>query len=167
MKQLFFALLALTVLSCKDTNQTQIVQGDIYIKLLDVISVLSQLSEEEIKTLDKIDNSNQKEYTNSEKKAAAYFKILIENNLEKKPHFKLITKNGKIINVFTNNSEQIKLAKYLNKLDRDKEKVTVKFEGIKISNGIFDPDGTFDQAIYMAKQIVLIQKTKGITEWAK
>ncbi|NMH86228.1 hypothetical protein [Flavivirga algicola] len=171
MKQyLFLTILTLTIFSCKETNQQnkQIIQGDIYIKLIDFQSIIYNLPDEELKKFKEgITNPNQNNYSDSEKKSSEYFKILIEHDLFGKPFFKLKTKSEKIINVYTTENEYLKLKKELKDLDRDKQKITVQFEGNKISNGIFDADKIFDQAIYETKKIISIKKTQGKTYWDK
>ena len=168
MKHLFFTLLVLVIFSCKEINKNNLIQGDIYIKLIDAHSIIYGMPDEKIqKFKERIDNPNQSEYTESEQKLIRYYKILIEHDLFNKPHFKLKLSNGKIVNVYTNKTEYSKLSKYLNKLDRDKEKITMKFEGSKKSEGIYDPDGIFNQAIYHAKRIIFVEKTDGITDWKK
>ncbi|MGZ0016703.1 hypothetical protein [Yeosuana sp. AK3] len=168
MKLILIGIITMTIFSCKVENQKNIIQGDIYIKLIDVNNILYGLPENKIKEFKKsISNLEQNNFSNSEKKLMEYHKILIDNNLYKNPHFKLKLDSGKIINVYTDNTEYLKLKKELDSFDRDNQKIIVKFEGSKISDGIDDPDGNFDKAIYIAKQIISTEKTKGETDWAK
>ncbi len=169
MKQLFFILLLLTALSCKeDKNQNELIEGVIYIKLIDLNNMLYSLPEEDIvKFKNGIYNQGINENLESDKKFIEYHKILIDSNLVKKPHFKLKIADDKIINVYTNEDEYAKLSQHLDNFDREKEKIIVKFEGIKISDGILDSDNIFDKAIYKAKKIVSISKQEGKTDWDK
>lgn len=114
----------------------------------------------------KILSTNHNEYSDSEKKFMQYHKILIEHNLHNQPHFKLKL-GDKIINVYTNESEYLKLQKELKNFNKEKEKITIKFEGSKISDGVNDSNEIFNQPIYKALRIVSVKKTKGETDWDK
>ncbi|WP_299669677.1 hypothetical protein [uncultured Polaribacter sp.] len=169
MKQyLLFTLLTISLISCKRTSVNKTIEGTIYIKLIDLNNVVYGMSNDEIEKIKKeIFNQKKNDFSKSEKSFMEYHKILFKSDLINKPHFKLKTKKGKIINVYTNENEYTKLAKHLRKLNREEEKVIVKFEGVKISDGIFDPDGIFDQAIFKATKIISVEKTVGKTEWHK
>lgn len=163
---LFFMVLLSTFFSCKRENY-QIIQGNLYIKLIHVHNVIHGMPEEKIeKFKETIFNTNQGEYSNSEKLFMQYHKILIERNLYNQPHFKLKL-DDKIINVYTNESEYLKLQKELKNLDKEKEKIIIKFEGFKISDGLNDPDEIFSQPIYKALGIISVKKIKGQTDWDK
>lgn len=169
MKHLFVPIFSLLILfSCIEEKNNNYFQGDIYIKLIDVNNALYGLTEDQIEKFKKnISNIDDNEHSISEKRFLEYHNILIQKDLYKNPCFKLKTDSGKIINVYTNESEYLKLKKELKDFDRDSEKIRLKFEGSKISDGVIDPDGVFDKAIYKANQIIFIKKTKGKTEWAK
>ena len=167
MKQYLFFILLLTIFSCRETNKRNIIQGDIYIKLIDVHSLYGLPSQKLEEFKQKVLKSNQNNHSESEKKLNRYFKILINHDLFNKPHFKLKTKEGKIINIYTSKKEYTKLAIHLKNFDRDEEKISVKFEGNKIPNNIIDTDSIFNQSIYYAKNIISVQKNAGVTDWAK
>lgn len=169
MKQLFFAIILITTLSCKkDEKQNEFIEGNIYIKLIDVNNMLYGLPKEDIENF-KRDSYSQVniDNTESERKFIEYQKILIDNNLVQQSHFKLKTNDNKIINVYTNENEYTKLSKHLNDLNREKEKIIVKFEGVKISEGVIDEDNIFNKAIYKAKKIISVIKLAGKTDWDK
>jgi hypothetical protein len=69
--------------------------------------------------------------------------------------------------LYTTKTEYSKLQKILENFDKYKEKIKVEFKGNKISDGVFDSDGIFDQPIYLADKIISIEKTEGKTEWKK
>jgi len=163
----YLFLLASLAFSCIEMNKKNLVQGDIYVKLINIHSVNGLPNEklEEFKL--KITDFNQSNHSESEKRLADYFKILIENDLFNKPHFKLKTKEGKIINVYTNEVEYAKLTKELKNFDKYEEKISVKFEGNEIPNNIVDLDGIFNQGIFKAEKIISVKKAIGITDWDK
>ncbi len=168
MKYSILILLAVVSISCKKVNNKNIFQGDIYIKLIDFHDIIYGLSDEKLSEFEKeLKNPNQNEYSESEMKLSEYFKILIKHDLYKKPHFKLKTNEDEIINVYTNEAEYAKLEKELKNFDKDIEKITVKFKGNKIQNDIVDSDNIFNQGIYFADKIILVEKTKGVTDWVK
>lgn len=156
------------IISCRTKNNDNIIQGEIFIKLIDVRNVVSNIPDDKLEEVKKsIANADQTNLTESEKKSSNYFKILLEKNLIKKPFFKLKISSGKIINVYTTKTEYSKLQKILENFDKYKEKIKVEFEGKKISDGVFDSDGIFDQPIYLADKIISIEKTDGKTDWKK
>lgn len=156
------------IISCRTKNNDNIIQGEIFIKLIDVRNVVSNIPDDKLEEVKKsIANADQTNLTESEKKSSNYFKILLEKNLIKKPFFKLKISSGKIINVYTTKTEYSKLQKILENFDKYKEKIKVEFEGNKISDGVFDSDGIFDQPIYLADKIISIEKTDGKTDWKK
>ncbi len=168
MKQLFLALLTLAMLSCKEENKNNVIEGNIYLKLIDFHSLVYNLPDEKLKEFkNKIININQDNASGSEKKLVSYFMILIENNIFNKPHFKLKLESGKIINVYTNEDEYKKLSKELNNFDKYKEKISIKLKGIEIPNNILDADDIFNKTIFHAKEIISVEKTKGVTDWVK
>lgn len=80
-------------------NEIQTFQGEIFIKLIDVRNLISNLSDDKLeKFIENSINEDQTNYSQSEKKSSDYFKILIKNDLLKKPFFKLKMKSGNIIN---------------------------------------------------------------------
>lgn len=169
MKKIFYFILFFNIMiSCQQFKSSSYTEGDIYIKLIDVNNILYGLSESEIEKFKKnISTIELNEYSDSEQKMMEYHRILINNDLYNNPHFKLKINSGKIINVYSNNHEYSKLKKELDSFDRDKQKIRVKFQGSKISDGIKDSDGIFNQAIYIAEKIVSVEKVKGETDWAK
>lgn len=167
-KLLTYTSLLLMIISCRTKNNDNIIQGEIFIKLIDVRNVVSNIPDDKLEEVKKsIANADQTNLTESEKKSSNYFKILLEKNLIKKPFFKLKISSGKIINVYTTKTEYSKLQKILENFDKYKEKIKVEFEGKKISDGVFDSDGIFDQPIYLADKIISIEKTDGKTDWKK
>ncbi|WP_281847915.1 hypothetical protein [Olleya namhaensis] len=169
MKQfIIIILVTLTFCSCKESIKNNRVEGEIYIKLIDVRKIISQLPDKDLKKIKQNAlEDNQSNLSVSEKKSNEYFKILINNNLLEKPFFKLKLNSGKIINVYTTETNIRKINNLINDLDKENERISVIFEGYKVSNGVFDDDGIFDQPIYVANKIITSEKSKGKTEWKK
>lgn len=169
MKQyLIITLFTLTVFSCKELNENNFYEGEIYIKLIDIRSLIYNLPDDKMeKFVEGITSSDQSNYSESEKKSSKYFKVLLENDLLTNPFFKLKMESGKIINVYTTITEFQKIEKELNNLEKEKEKISVVFDGYKLSNGIIDSDGVYNQPIFVANQIKSVKKTTGKTDWKK
>ena len=158
----FLLLLTITILSCKENSQNQSFEGDIYVTLINVYNVRGIVPKEKIEEFrKKVINFNAENKSESEKKMNNYYKTLIDYNLFNKSNFQLKLKNGEIINVYVNDTEYQKLKKELENLNRDKEKIKVKFEGFKVSNGIYN------RAIYSASTIKSVKKLEGKTDWKK
>lgn len=161
MKQyILITLCCLSLVSCETEtlNTTQQFEGDYYVTLINFYNPnIFGHKKEEIKNA--ILNTNSKEDKTPE--VTNYFKTLIENDLFDKQNFQLKVSNGDIINVFIDDDKCDKLKDAIRDLDRSEEKVTVKFEGYKISNGMYN------RAIYSANKITYINKTKGKTDWNK
>ena len=167
-KLLTHAFILLIIFSCKTKNNNSTIQGDIFIKLIDVRNIVANLPDDKLEEVKKsIASADQTNFTESEKKSNNYFKILLEKDLIKKPFFKLKISSGKIINVYTTETEYSELQSTLENFDKYKEKIEVVFKGNKISDGVFDSDGIFDQPIYLADKIISIEKKEGKTEWKK
>lgn len=162
MKNYLLFFLLITVFSCKEKIKTDFFEGDIYITLINVYNPNTLVPKDRIEELKhNIINFNSKDKTRSEIEMTEYFLTLIDNNLFEKPNFQLQLENEEIINVYVGENEYSKLKKELINLDRDSEKITVKFEGLKISNGIYN------RAIYSATNITSVEKTAGKTDWDK
>ncbi len=155
----FFLLLTISTLGCIGENQSSLtVSGEIYIKLIDVYGSMYGMPRDDIENaLDKIRTGVGKDsLSSSELEVRNYYEYLAQENLIDQPYFKMKTKKGKIINVFTSEEEYSKLKPNLENLDRDKEKIVVKVKGKKMKKGIF-----------YAQDIVSIEKLKGKTDWTK
>ena len=160
MKNVLLVIMTYTFLMCTTIRNEITIEGDIYIKLIDVHSVYGL-------PLDKMNEFKNSVYkqandslSDSEKRLKRHFIFLIENEMFDKPHFKL-KMDEKIINVYTSKLEFLKLNSVLDNLDRDVEKITVELKGIKKSEGFFG------EPLYFAKEIISVKKTSGITEWEK
>lgn len=168
MKHLFFSLFAITLLlsSINAMAQNENISGSIYIKLIDVHNIYSDLPDEVINQLNKtISNPNyEKKLSQSEKEGYTYYKFLVDNNFINKPLFKLKIESGKIINVFIEEAEYSKLKKELENFDRYTQIINLKFEGVKKSDGFFKE---LDEAIYYANKITFVEKVAGETDWNK
>lgn len=57
-----------------------------------------------------------------------------------------------------------KLEKELKGFDKEKERINLKFEGIKKSDGFFTE---IEEAIYYANKITFVEKIPGETDWDK
>ena len=164
MKHTITLLLTLFLMSCEIDSpaKTQQFEGDIYITLINVYYPKGFVPPEQFEKLKgMVINLNSEEGTESEQEMEKYFKTLIDNDLFDKSCFQVKFEDGEIINVYIDDTEYHKLEKELKDFDRFEEKIAVRFEGSKISNGIYD------RAIYSASNIVSVKKTKGKTDWNK
>ena len=160
MKRILITLITIILISCEtDTlNTTQQFEGDFYITLINFYNPnIFGSKKEEIKN--SILNTDSKEDKAPE--VTHYYKTLIKNDLFDKQNFQLKINNGDIINVFIDDEKCDALKDAVRDLKRSKEKVTVKFEGNKIS------DGMYNRAVYYANKITYINKTEGKTDWNK
>jgi hypothetical protein len=166
MKQLFFSLVAITLFSFKAMGQKENIEGSVYIKLIDIYNIIDSLSDTVVNQTNKVisEPNYEKKIPESEKEGYAFFKFLVENNFLHKPHFKLKMESGKIINVFVDEREYLKLKEKLKGFDKDKERINLKFEGVKKSDGFFKE---LDQAIYYADKITFVEKVLVETDWKK
>ena len=149
----YFALITLIVLFSHKA-QSQTISGELYIKTIDVQDLFDDLTNEQIKqTKQLIENPNlANEYSDVEKKLFHLFNFLYDNELLRKPHFKLKLGANEIINVYTSRAEYEKLACKLTGLDIYDQKIDIAFIGKKIS------DGFFESPIYYCDEFVLIEK---------
>jgi hypothetical protein len=166
MKHLFLTLVAVTLFSFKGVSQNESIQGSVYIKLIDIHNISAGWPEDIMKQLkDSINNATpDKKLTEFENEGVDYLKFLVKNNFLYIPRFKLKTDKDKIINVFVEEKEYEKLKKKLKGLDREKEKINLNFEGVKMSDGFFKD---LPQAIYYTNKITFVEKVKGETDWDK
>jgi len=156
MKKIILLILSIIILSCNYKDEFETINGDIYIKLIDFGSMYGA-SQERIDELKlKLNNSDNLKENKSDDIFINYFNSLIKHNLLEKPYFKLKLYDGEIINVFAEESEYLKLKELLDDLDRDKEKIIVKFKSQKKEKGI-----------YYAEKILSIKKLPGKTDWEK
>lgn len=145
---------------CNPAKNEVNIEGDIYIKLIDVHSLYGLPTAKMNEFKYSIHVRTKDSLSDSEKKLNNHFMFLIKNEMYDKPHFKL-KKNKKIMNVYTLESEFLKLKPVLEDLDRDKERVTVQFKGIKKAEGFFG------EPLYFANEIISVEKASGRTEWDK
>ena len=166
MRRILFTLLVFTLFSFRGLSQNVTIQGNIYIKLIDVHNIVDLLPSTVIDKINEtIANPNyDKEISKSERDAYDYYKFLLENKWMGKPHFKLKLETGKIINVFTNEVEYLKLKNKLEHFDRYEEQINVKFEGVKKADDFFKE---LDEDIYYAEKITSVDKILGVTDWKK
>lgn len=153
MKQLPFILFTL-LLSIKGFSQNNNISGELYVKTIDVQDLFDDLSNEQIKqTKQLIENPNlANEYSEVEKGLFHLFNFLYDNELLRKPHFKLKTDQGEIINVYTSRDEYAKLAKKLSGFDIYDQKIDITFTGEKKS------DGFFGRPIYYCDEFISVEK---------
>jgi hypothetical protein len=153
MRKTIIILMLLNIInaSCQNSNEYEKIEGDIYIKLIDLGS-LYPLTENEI---------DEKLALVKDETLLNYFNTLKDYDLLDKPFFNLRLNDEKVIKVFTSIKEYQKLAKYNNfkDLDRASEKIRVKLDlkEIKIKN----------ETLYFSNNIISTLKVKGITRWSK
>ena len=150
-------ILFLISMSCQNINKNEIIEGEVYIKLIDAVSLYGS-SEDFIESSKQkiMDDSDTINLSSSERQIQEYYKSLVKYDLLDKPYFKLKLNNDSIINVFTNEKEYLQIKNDLEKLDRDKEKIYVKFTGEEKENGIYYTDN-----------ILAFEKQEGQTDWDK
>lgn len=162
MKKIILFVCSLTILSCSKINRNESYEGYLYITLInvyDVNSIMLDGNKDQFKK--KVLSFSPEGKSKSDILMNDYYHTLIKHNLFDKPSFQVKFLNGEIINVYVNNDEYEKLKTSLNNFDRDKEKIKIEFDGVKISNGVYD------RAIYSANTITSVKKSKGETEWSK
>lgn len=149
-------VIILSFISCNKSNTENVYQGDVYIKLIDVASLYGAPKE----MIDKIKNRSTsvgiKISDSIDDENTRYFKRLIKHDLIDKPCFKLKFIDGEIVTVFTNESSYVRVKPLIDSLNRDTEKIIVKFKGIEKERGIFYTD-----------KIISVIKTEGTTDWDK
>ncbi|MFB9107044.1 hypothetical protein [Flavobacterium gyeonganense] len=161
MKRFFLTLLILTSFSYRSISQNKTIEGSLYIKLIDVQNLFDELSEEQLNQINQyIDNPNTI-LSDEENKLTNHYKFLLQTKLLKKPHFKLKMNSGEIVNVYTDETEYLKLKNKLTGFDKYEQQINVIFKGMKKS------DGFFDEALYYANQITSVEKITGETDWKK
>jgi len=154
-KVVILIILLMIILSC---SEDKLVEGKLYITLVNFYDPQVIGSQEKIESLK---NQLINKDVSLDKPLMKYYKILIDNNLFDKPTFQLKLKNNNIINVYLSKKEFFKLKEQLKYFDREKEIISVKFKGNKISEGIYN------RSIYSALKLISIEKTKGKTDWNK
>jgi hypothetical protein len=167
MKHLFFTLVTIILVSFKGMSQNESISGSIYIKLIDIHIIINGLSDKMItQASDSISKKSNYRGINSDLSIESdnYFKFVLENKFFRKPFFKLKLESGKVINVFVDEREYLKLKKKLKGFNRGKERINLKFEGVKKSDGFFKERL---EAIYYANKITLVEKVPGETDWEK
>lgn len=154
MKHILFTFFILMLFSYKCPSQNENITGELYIKTIDVQDLFDNLSNEQIKqTRQIIDNPNlADEYSDVEKDLFKLFNFLYENELLRKPHFKLKISHGVIINVYSSKAEYTKLANKLSGFDIYDQKINITFKGAMKSEGFFG------RPIYYCDEFILIEK---------
>jgi hypothetical protein len=140
--------------SFKGLSQNENISGEVYTKIIDVLDLFDDLSNEQIKQAKQIiDNPNLvDEYSDVEKNLFNLFNLLYENELLRKPHFKLKTSEGEIISVYTSREEYSKLTYKLSGYDIYDQKINIVFKGKKKSEGFFG------RPIYYCDEFISIEK---------
>lgn len=149
-------IILLIVLSCNDYNKTEIIEGEIFIKLIDFGSLYGASDDFKSKIKENINNPPKEDISQNDKSFSDFFKLLANHKLIDKPYFKMKLKNGLIVNIYTTENEYHKLLPKLKDLNRDKEVIKIKIEAEKK-----------EESIYFTDNIILIDKVKGITSWKK
>ncbi|WP_281847917.1 hypothetical protein [Olleya namhaensis] len=99
-------------LPCKEEVKIQTIEGNIYITLINfynpnVLVPIDKINEFKNNVL----KFNPEGKSKSEIQMTKYYKTLIDNNLFGKPIFQVKLENEEIINVYTDDSEYLKLKK--------------------------------------------------------
>lgn len=151
-------VLSVLILSfnCREKSKNDnVIKGDIFIKLIDFGSLYGA-SDQEISDFKKSLVLSEQTDNENEKAVQEYFKTLLKYDLLDKPYFKLKINENEIINVYTNESEFNKIKKYIDDFNKDTEKIEVAFSGSKK-----------ERNIYVANNIISVEKKWGKTDWAK
>ncbi|RKF04994.1 hypothetical protein C8N26_0391 [Tenacibaculum lutimaris] len=147
-------LLFISFIACNNSKPLKIYQGEVYIKLVDVGSLYGAPKN----VIEKIKNSSKDSIYDKKHKDtnAKYFENLINYGLIDRPYFKLKFSKDEIVNVFTNEINYKKVNPIIDSLNRDTEKIIIKFKGVKK-----------DKSIYYTEDIISINKVSGKTDWEK
>tara|TARA_B110000967_G_C18839015_1_gene538367 strand:+ start:1087 stop:1563 length:477 start_codon:yes stop_codon:yes gene_type:complete len=147
-------ILTLISTSCKNQN-IEIINGTIYIKLIELGS-LYKASDEKINTLkNEIDKFDLSEGNESEKYYYNYYKLMFKENLVDKPCFLIKNEDGKIKKVFCSLANYAKIEPFLLDLDKSSEQINLSLKVKKIN-----------ESIYFANEIISVKKAEGKTEWS-
>ena len=141
--------------SCTQLKSNKMYEGEVYIKLIDIGSLYGAPKE----MVEKVKHATAKDNTITEGKKdeiRGYFKLLIKHDLLEKSYFKMKLFEREIVNVFVNETNYLKIKPLIDNLNRDEEKIKVKFRGDKK-----------EKDIYFANEIISINKVKGKTDWKK
>ena len=154
MKQLLLIIFTILLFVQKVQTQPQTINGELYIKTIDIQDLFNDLTNEQIKqTKQLIENPNlEAEYLDVEKKLFQLFNFLYDNELLRKPHFKLKIGENEIINVYISRPEYAKLTTKLSSFDIYDQKINISFTGTKRSEGFFG------RPIYYCDAFVFIEK---------
>lgn len=136
-KCLFIVIFSIT--SCQSSKD--VIKGELFIKLIDFVNFYD-FSDKDVKSFkEKMIKLKKKEsISEEENEAIIYYDFLVDQNLLEKPYFKLKISAEEVITVFTNEEEYSQIKIYLDKIDREKEKVIIEIEGAKLKTGIYFAD---------------------------
>lgn len=150
-----FVVFIFMITSCK-SQAPEVLNGSIYIKLIDLGS-LYKASNEEINSLKKqLDNFDESKNNKSEKLFYSYYKFLFEKDLIGKPYSLIKNNKGNIQRVFFYKKDYKEIESLLLHLDKNKEQINLSLKVKKINKDV-----------YFASKIVSIKKVAGKTEWKK
>lgn len=152
-------LLFVVVCGCGESKESiKEINGEIYIKLIDVKSSMYGMPEEKIQHVRQriLSNKNHDSLSESELDVREYYKKILKHGLLDKPYFKMKTDENSIVNVFTDEAEYTKLKPILEKLDGDKEKILISFKGVYK-----------EKDILYTSNIISVEKVIGSSDWSK
>jgi len=154
-----YVMIFMTVfVSCKDQTDLLPIEGSIYIKLIDFGSLYEfKANKEKIDIFkQEIENFDESKSSPTEIDLHNYYKALIKENLLESPYAFIKVDDGDIRRVFFSIEDYRGLEVLLLNLHRDEEQIDISLKARKINNEIF-----------LADQVISIQKVKGKTDWKK
>jgi len=155
---LFIIIGSITSKAQKNDLNTQIIEGDLFFKLINAGSFYGA-SGESIKAFEhSLDSLNKlKDAPSHLRDTYDYFRLLKENDLIYRPYFQIKTKDKKIASVYVDKDEYKKISKYTKQeLRVQNKKLVIKLRGSILQYGIIRCD-----------KIISITEKQGITEWQK
>jgi hypothetical protein len=160
MKKVYTAVaMVLAMYGCQ-TNQTTIIEGDLYFKLVDLPSLYEVSDSIATKLETSIRTVKKDSLRTLDRNVYNQLQFLDDNQLLRKPFIRLRQNDGTILLVFVEPSDYEKLRKYHHEdLVRTHKKVSIRaaVETFK-SNTL---------SVYKTSQPITVQETDGITYWTK
>jgi hypothetical protein len=154
MKKTLLFLILIVFSSCK--QDTKIIKGDLYFKLVNLTSPNGMATDEVHKIETMLDSSNSN-LNDGEKAIIDYFEKLRAHKLLSSPYIKLRMSKDEVKTVFLSPKEHQKVKKYtLDYLRKNKAKLEIE---LKIKE--------IDSLIYYSDEIIHLNEVKGETYFEK
>lgn len=159
MKNIFVLISIFMVLSCNKNegsqNQFEILDGEIYFKLIDLNS-LYNFEDDKIKKFKRtIDSIGKTKMNNNKKTYYKYYHFLFENDLIDKPMFLLKNEKNQNLRVFCDsNIYRTKIEPLIDRIDKSEKTIKISLQAIKIENEIYFCKQILDLGLINKKSII-------------